>query len=114
MALLHAQAGEVVDVGPLGDSLPETKTCALVKTQNFEVIRMVMLAGKEVAEHRAKGEIIVHCLEGSVLFNIADKQVELKAGNLIHLKAGERHALNAISNSSLLLTMFLHPDSANA
>jgi hypothetical protein len=58
--------------------LPETKTCALVKTQNFEVIRMMMLAGKEVAEHRAKGEILVHCLEGSVLFNIADKQVELK------------------------------------
>ena len=40
MALLHAQAGEVVDAGPLGDLLPETKTCALVKTQNFEVIRM--------------------------------------------------------------------------
>jgi hypothetical protein len=51
MALLHAQAGEVVDVGPLGDLLPTTKTCAAVKTQNFEVIRMVMLAGKEVAEH---------------------------------------------------------------
>jgi hypothetical protein len=41
MALLHAQAGEVIGAGPLGDLLPETKTRALVKTQNFEVIRMV-------------------------------------------------------------------------
>ena len=108
MAILRAQAGEIVDVLPLEDLLPETKTCALIKSQNFEVIRMVILAGKEIAEHRAKGEVIVQCLEGMVVFNIAGTSVKLKAGQLIHLKAGEPHSLKAVANSSLLLTMLLH------
>ncbi len=110
MAILHAQAGEVVDVRPLGASLSDTKTCALIKSQNFEVIRMVMLAGKEIAEHQAKGEIIVQCLEGLVLFSIAERQVELSAGQLVHLKTGEPHSLKAVANSSLLLTILLHPE----
>ncbi len=111
MAILHAQAGEVVDVRPLGDSLPDTKTCALIKSQNFEMIRMVLLAGKEIAEHQAKGEIIVQCLEGLVLFSIAAKQFELSAGQLFYLKSGEPHSLKAVANSSLLLTLLLHHES---
>jgi len=109
MAILHTQAGEVVDVRPLGDSLPETKTSALIKSQNFEVIRLVMLAGKEIAEHQAKGEMILQCLEGSVIFSMVNSQVELNAGQMIYLKPGERHAVKAIADSSLLLTLLLRP-----
>ncbi|XZE17810.1 cupin domain-containing protein [Pirellulaceae bacterium SH449] len=113
MALLHAEAGEIVDVMPLEDLLSDTKTCVLIKSQNFEVIRMVMLAGKAIAEHSAKGEVIVQCLEGTVLFNMAGNSVKLQGGQLIYLEAGEPHSVKAIVDSSLLLTMFLHHKKGN-
>jgi quercetin dioxygenase-like cupin family protein len=108
MAMMHAESGEVVDVMPLQDLLPDTKTCALIKSENFEVIRMVMLAGKAIAEHRAKGEVIVQCLEGMVVFNIAGKSVTIRGGHLIYLETGQPHSLKAVENSSLLLTMLLY------
>ncbi len=114
MALLHAQAGEVVDVRPLGSDLLNTKTSALIKSANFEVIRMVLPVGKQVQEHRAKGEIIVQCLEGLIELAISGTKVKLVEGQLLHLKAGQPHALEAIENSSVLLTILLHSAQGNA
>ena len=108
MALLHAQAGEVVDIRPLGADLLNTKTSALIKSEHFEVIRMVLQAGKQVQEHRTKGEVIVQCLEGLVHLSMSGSKVELGAGQLLHLKAGQPHALEAVENSSVLLTILLH------
>ena len=108
MAILHAQSGEVVDVRPLGVAIADSKSTALIKTQHFEIIRMVLLASKEIAEHKAKGDIIVQCLEGHVAFSTLGKNLELRAGHMIYLKSGEPHSLKAIEDSSLLLTMRLH------
>jgi hypothetical protein len=41
MALPHAQPGEVVDLRPLGQALNQTKTAALVKSSQFEAVRLV-------------------------------------------------------------------------
>ncbi len=112
MATIHAQSGDVVDVSPLGDKLPTTKTSMLIKSKYFEVIRMTLQAGKAIAEHQAKGEVIVQCLEGMVRFNVAGRDIELGAGHLIHLNAGERHSLQALANSSLLLTIQLKHENA--
>ena len=114
MAILHAQAGEVVDVRPLGVAIADSKTTALVKTHQFEIIRMVLPKNKEIPVHIAKGDIIVQCLEGHVAFSTMGKSLELQAGHMLFLKAGEPHSLKAVEDSSLLLTMFLHqhgPDS---
>jgi len=105
MALLHAQSGEVVDVRPLGSELPNTKTRALIKAERFELIRLVLPAGKKIPEHRAKAEIVVHCLDGRVLFETSGKTVELSVGQLLFLNASEPHSLEALENSSLLLTI---------
>jgi quercetin dioxygenase-like cupin family protein len=69
MAIPHAASGEVVDVRPLGEGLRRAMTTTLVKTDRLEVLRLVLPAGKEIAEHRAPGEITVHCLEGLVEFH---------------------------------------------
>ena len=72
MALEHAQSGEVVDVRPLGATLADAKTTTLAKTDAFELLRLVVPAGKEIPTHAAPGEIIVHCLEGRVTFTARD------------------------------------------
>jgi quercetin dioxygenase-like cupin family protein len=106
MAILHAQAGEVVDIRPLGVAIADSKTTALIKTHQFEIIRMVLLENKEIPVHSAKGDIIVQCLEGHVNFSTMEKSLELRAGHMFYLRAGEPHSLKAVEDSSLLLMFF--------
>ena len=45
MAIPHAKPGEFVDVRPLGSALASAQTKALVRTDQVEVIRLVVPAG---------------------------------------------------------------------
>jgi quercetin dioxygenase-like cupin family protein len=107
MAIPHAKAGEVVDVRPLGSALASAQTKTLVRAEQVEVIRLLVPAGKEIEEHKAKGEIVVQCLEGRVAFTAFGKTQNLDAGKLLYLPTGEPHSVKGIENASLLLTILL-------
>ena len=107
MAVPHAQPGEVVDVRPLGSALASAQTKTLVRAEQVEVIRLVVPAGKEIEEHKAKGEILVHCLEGRVAFTAFGKTQTLEAGKLLYLPTEEPHSVRGIQNASLLLSILL-------
>jgi quercetin dioxygenase-like cupin family protein len=107
MAIPHAQPGELIDVRPLGIVLPGAQTATLVKTDGLEVIRLVLPAGREIKTHIAPGPMTLQCLEGRVAFTTMGKTLDLSAGQMLHLAAGEAHALRAVENSSLLLTLVL-------
>ena len=106
MSIPHAKPGEVIHL-PLGAALGSSKTTTLVKTSGLELIRLVLPAGKEIPTHKAPGEITVQCLEGRVAFTADGKTQELTAGQLLYLSAGEPHAVKAIEESSLLVTLLL-------
>lgn len=106
MSIPHAKSGEVIQL-PLGAALGDSKTATLVKVANLELIRLVIPAGKDIPSHKAPGEITVQCLEGRVVFAAGENSVELSAGQLLYLSAGEPHALKAIEDSSLLVTILL-------
>ncbi len=108
MAMHHALSGELIDIRPLGDALNTTRTVTLYKTQHLEVFRVVLLAGKEMPEHKVVGELTVQCLEGSVEFSIGTTHDVMRSGDLKCLAGGIPHALRAIENSSLLVTLLLH------
>src|SRR5688572_31348009 len=59
MAIEHAHSGQAVDVQPLGRDLSAQKTTALFKSNDLEVIRLVLLAGKSLPPHKVPGEITV-------------------------------------------------------
>jgi quercetin dioxygenase-like cupin family protein len=107
MAISHAKPGEVVDVRPLGPALASAQTKTLVRAAQVEVIRLVVPAGKTIDEHKAKGDIIVQCLEGRVAFTAFGKTQNLEAGKLMYLPTGEPHRVEGIENASLLLTILL-------
>ena len=107
MALPHTQPGEVVDVRPLGSALASSQTATLFRAEQVEVIRLVVPAGKEIAEHKAKGEIVVQCLEGKVAFTAFGKTQTLEAGKLLYLPTGEPHSVKGVEDASLLLTILL-------
>ena len=108
MALSHAQPGEVIDARPLGAALATAKTSTLLKTDRIEIIRLVMTTGKVLAEHKARGEITVHCLEGKITFTALGRSHELTAGQMVYLGAGEPHSVKCIEDASFLLTILLH------
>jgi len=107
MAIPHAQPGKIIDVRPLEASLTTAKTSTLFKTEKIEVIRLVMHAGKELAEHKAPGEITVQCLEGRIAFTALGQSHELTAGQMLYLGAGEPHSVQCLEDTSFLLTILL-------
>lgn len=108
MAIHHASSGELIDIRPLKDNLITTASKTLFKSDHFEVSRMVILAGKGVPMHQVAGEMSVQCLEGRVELAAAGAAQSMRAGDLICLAGGEPHALKAIEDSSVLITMLLH------
>ena len=69
MAIPHAKSGEVIEVRPLGPTLATTQTSTLVKTLTLEVIRLILLPGKEIChQHAMAGEVLIQCLEGWITF----------------------------------------------
>lgn len=109
MAQLHATSGEIIDVGPLGASWPEHVTSAFFKSEQLELVRLVMPRDKEMREHRVAGEITVLCIEGLIEFTAHGRSQRMAPGQLIHLAAGEPHALRALADTTALLTICLQP-----
>lgn len=107
MALHHASSGEVVDLRPLGSNLREAQTRALVKTDSFEAIRLVIPAGGEMPEHKVSGKFTLHCLEGRISLGLSDGTVELAANEWVYFDGGVMHSVKGIEDSSLLLTIML-------
>ncbi len=110
MAIPHVQAGDVVNVLPLGAELARTRTHALFKSDDLEVIRIVMMAGDTMPSHAVAGEITVQCMEGRVALTCGAGVRELVEGQLVHLGRNDPHSLRCIENASLLLTIALRPD----
>lgn len=109
MALPHAQSGQVVSIRPLGEQLPPATTCAILKAGQLEVMRVVLPAGKSMREHQTPGEATVQCLEGVVQFQTGTSIQLLHAGDFVHLAPRSPHALKAVHDASLLLTICLIP-----
>ena len=106
MSIQHARPNEIVQL-PLGAALVNSKTTTLVKSDDLVLIRLVLPAGKEIPMHQAHGEITVQCLEGRLSFTAESKTQDLMAGQLLYLRTGEPHALKALEDSSVLVTILL-------
>ena len=107
MAIAHAAPGQLVDVLPLGSQLSEARTSAVFKTDGLEVMRVVLPAGKTVPAHKVKGEITIQCLEGEVDLMAGGQTQRMKAAQLVWLEGSVDHALQAVRDASLLVTIVL-------
>jgi len=108
MAELHAKSGDIVDVRPLGDRVPGQVSETLIRAEHIQVFRLVLPKGKILQEHKAAGAITIQCLEGVVAMEAHGRQCRLAAGELIYLADAQPHAVEALENTSLLITMMLH------
>jgi len=58
--------------------------------------------------HAAAGLMVVQCLEGSVDFVALGKTQRLMPGTMVYLPDHEPHALTALTDALLLVTIVLH------
>jgi quercetin dioxygenase-like cupin family protein len=107
MAIPHSAPGDLIDVRPLGSTLASARTHALFKSDDLELIRIVLAAGQELPMHTVSGEITLQCIEGSadVTYNAGVRRLE--AGQLMLLSGGDMHGLRGVQDTSLLLTIAL-------
>jgi len=107
MAIPHAQSGQVIDVRPLGPSLTDERTVALFKTDDLEVMRLVLAAGKSLPPHKVAGEITIQCIEGRIDVTLNGESRILEAGQLIYLARDVVHGVVAIEDASVQVTIAL-------
>lgn len=107
MAIPHAQPGQAVDVGPLGSRLAQARTVALFKSEDLEVMRLVLQAGQSLPPHRVPGEITVQCIEGALDVAAEGRSHVLQAGQLLYLPGGVTHGVTALQDASALVTVAL-------
>ena len=105
MATHHASPAEIVDLGNWAQDMPNEQTKAIVKTEEMELVRLVIPAGKEIPTHKVSGPIIVHCLDGKIEFTAMGTTQALIPGQLLHLLPDEPHSLKAVEDSVVLLTI---------
>lgn len=105
MAISHARSGEAIDVRPLGADLSSQQSVALFKSEDLEVMRLVLPAGKSLPPHRVAGEMTIQCIEGLIDVTVDDESHPLGPGQLLYLSGGVRHGVVALDHAQALLTV---------
>lgn len=95
----------------LEDSWEKTGRSAktLHKENNMRLVLNAMKAGTVIKTHHAKGPISVQCLEGEIKFHTDERSVTLDQGRVLTLMEFVKHSVEAVTESSFLLTVALLP-----
>ncbi len=104
MALAHVEPKEVVHLQPADPAWANSRTSALMKSDRFETVHLVVAAGSTIPEHKVAGFITLFCLEGHVVLGV-DREIELRRGDWIYLERGTSHWVRGVEDSALLLTI---------
>ena len=82
----------------------------LMKTATARVVLFGFAEGQELSEHTSTQEALIQILSGECEFSLAGKPHLLKAGDLLYIPPNLPHALKAIQQFSMLLTLFKPAD----
>jgi quercetin dioxygenase-like cupin family protein len=77
----------------------------LVDKKTGTVTLFAFAQGQGLSEHTAPFDALVQVLDGEVEIRISGQEFHLKPGEIIVMPANEPHALKAISQFKMMLTM---------
>jgi len=78
----------------------------LVKNDKVDFGLFCMARGTDMSEHTSSRAGIVQVVEGKGVFNLEGKDIEMKPGVVIYMKAGALHSLKAEENTAFVLSLF--------
>ena len=81
------------------------QSLTLARGSGLSVVLMHLQAGGSLGEHAASGPTTIHVLDGRARLALGDELLDAPAGRLIAFDGGVRHAVEAVVDSTLLLTV---------
>jgi quercetin dioxygenase-like cupin family protein len=103
--LHHVDPTEIVALAASPDG--EARHVALVKTDQFEALRLRLKAGEGIPAHQVPGYCTIQCVQGSVEIVLSDRAIEMATGDWLYLDHGQEHAVRAPEETVLLVTIML-------
>jgi quercetin dioxygenase-like cupin family protein len=77
----------------------------LIKYDDFRVVLTALQAKVRIPEHKAEGRISVHVLSGHIQLRASGRTFSLRPGGLLAIDHGVPHEVEALEESSFLLTI---------
>ncbi|MEP7049514.1 MAG: AraC family ligand binding domain-containing protein [Pseudomonadota bacterium] len=77
----------------------------LLREADLRIVLLVMKAGSTMKEHRVSETASIYALTGHVRLRLPDRVAALSGGSLLVLEPGLQHDVEALEESSLLLTL---------
>jgi quercetin dioxygenase-like cupin family protein len=109
MALQHAAPGECIALERSDTDIAHFTSVALAKTDNMELIRLVVPKEKPLPEHWVEGEMTLLCLEGEIVVELRAGPTVLRPNEMLYLAGREPHAIRANTDAVALMTILLRP-----
>jgi quercetin dioxygenase-like cupin family protein len=72
---------------------------------DLRIVLNVMRTDSRIAKHRVDQTASIHALSGHLRLQLESKTLELSAGQLLVLEAGVPHDVEAVTESTFLLTL---------
>jgi quercetin dioxygenase-like cupin family protein len=79
-----------------------------LRGKDMRVVLMVLDRGARIPEHRANGSLTIQTLDGRVIVSVYESSFDLASGQLLAIEHDAPHALVAIEDSAVLLTISWH------
>jgi quercetin dioxygenase-like cupin family protein len=73
--------------------------------RDLRIVLMVLRRGTEIPRHHANGSLVIQVLEGRVIVGLLESSFDLAAGRLLAIQPGIEHAVVAIEDAALMITI---------
>jgi quercetin dioxygenase-like cupin family protein len=77
----------------------------LLHGPDMRLVLMILDRGKQLPAHSANGSLAIQTLSGRVIVTLLESSYDLGPGQLLSIERGVSHALVAIEDSAILLTI---------
>lgn len=114
MATERAAHGQVVHLASFLPKGAGVRSRALVKHRDFEVLCIDLPAGASLPAHEVGGPITVQCLRGDLSLSVDGEPRGMSAGAWVFLDGGTAHAVEAVRDASLLVTILFTEEARSA
>lgn len=82
----------------------------VLETDTAHVVVFEFAAGQDLSAHKAHHAIVVQTIAGHVTFESEDGVVDLRPGDLVHVPGKMIHAVHAVEDSTITVTMIVKDD----
>ncbi len=77
----------------------------IIKNEELNITLFCMGKGTEISDHTSTKQGFIYVIEGDGVFNLAEKNISMSSGVLIHLEKNAVHSLKANDNTSFILAL---------